>query len=143
MEYEKISISNRTVSIGTLRRRLKERTILAEVEIDSWDDDQQSQLIESLIAGIPIPLFYAIEDEDVIWKIIDGIQRIITIKRYIGGNLKLTGLDLIPELEGLIFTQLPKKFQARILDTEFQFIIINPSTPQIVQQNILKRLGKI
>ena len=136
-DAEKISISDKRVPFETLTRRLKQKTIIApEIQRGAglWGDDQQSRLIESLMLKIPVPMFYVAEEQDVVWKIVDGLQRVTAIKRYaIDQEFSLSGLEILNNLEGKKFDDLPMKFQNRILETEFQFAIINPSTPQNVR----------
>ncbi|MCD6336992.1 MAG: DUF262 domain-containing protein [Candidatus Marinimicrobia bacterium] len=144
-DAEKISISDKRVPLQTIIRRLKQGTITAppiQRGAGIWDDEQQSRLIESLMLKIPVPLFYVAEEEDINWKVVDGIQRITAINRYVvRQEFKLSGLEFLCELEGCKFDNLPPKYQNRILETEFQFAIINPSTPQNVQRNVFKRLN--
>lgn len=144
-DAEKISISDKRVPLQTLIRRLEQGTITAPLiqrGAGIWDDDQQSRLIESLMLRIPVPLFYVAEGEDIHWKVVDGLQRVTAIDRYVlRQEFALSGLEFLRELEGCKFNNLPQKFQNRILETEFQFAIINPSTPQNVQRNVFKRLN--
>ncbi len=144
-DSEKISISDKRVPLQTLIRRLEQGTISAPAiqrGAGLWDDDQQSRLIESLMLKIPVPLFYVAEDEDSAWKVVDGLQRVTAIDRYVKRKeFTLSGLEFLGELEGFQFDKLPQKFQNRILETELQFAIINPSTPQNVQRNVFKRLN--
>ena len=142
---EKISITDRRVPMETLLRRFEKKTISApEIQRGAgiWGDEQQSRLIESLMLKIPVPLFYVAEDEDANWKVVDGLQRVTAIKRYLyDKKFSLVGLEFMHNLEGMKFDDIPLKFQTRILETEFQFAIINPSTPQNVQRNVFKRLN--
>lgn len=144
-DAEKISISDKRVPLQTLIRRLEQGTITAPLiqrGAGIWDDEQQSRLIESLMLRIPVPLFYVAEEEDIHWKVVDGLQRVTAIDRYVlRQDFALSGLEFLRELEGCRFDDLPQKFQNRILETEFQFAIINPSTPQNVQRNVFKRLN--
>ena len=48
-----------------------------------WSEQNQSRLIESLLLRIPLPTFYAAESGDEDWAIVDGIQRLTTIARFI------------------------------------------------------------
>jgi uncharacterized protein with ParB-like and HNH nuclease domain len=147
-DAEKISISDKRVPLQTMIRRLKQGTITAppiQRGAGIWDDEQQSRLIESLMLKIPVPLFYVAEEAeegDVNWKVVDGLQRITAIDRYVlRQEFALSGLEFLRDLEGFKFDDLPQKFQNRIFETEFQFAIINPSTPQNVQRNVFKRLN--
>lgn len=144
-DAEKISISNKPVPLETLIRRLKQGTIsspLIQRGAGIWDDEQQSRLIESLMLRIPLPMFYVAADGKENWKVVDGLQRVTAIKRYVlDKEFKLSGLEFIKECEGKKFDKLPQQFQNRILETEFQFAIIDPSTPDSVQRNVFKRLN--
>ena len=144
-DAEKISISDKRVPLQTMIRRLKQGTITAppiQRGAGIWDDEQQSRLIESLMLKIPVPLFYVAEEEDINWKVVDGLQRVTAIDRYVlRQEFALSGLEFLRDLEGCKFDKLPQKYQNRILETEFQFAIINPSTPQNVQRNVFKRLN--
>jgi len=144
-DAEKISITDKRVPLQTLIRRLGQGTISAppiQRGAGIWDDQQQSRLIESLMLRIPVPLFYVAEDEDGNWKVADGLQRVTAIRRYVPGQeFALSGLEFLRELEGCRFDDLPRKYQNRILETEFQFAIVNPSTPQNVQRIVFKRLS--
>ena len=144
-DAEKISISDKRVPLQTLIRRLEQGTITAPLiqrGAGIWDDEQQSRLIESLMLKIPVPLFYVAEEENINWKVVDGLQRVTAIDRYVlRQEFVLSGLEFLRDLEGRKFNDLPQKFQDRILETEFQFAIINPSTPQNVQRNVFKRLN--
>lgn len=48
-----------------------------------WDQRRQSRLIESMLLRIPLPNLYAAEDENERWEIVDGIQRLSTVARFI------------------------------------------------------------
>lgn len=145
-DAEKISISNKPVPAETLIRRLKQKTIkspLIQRGAGIWGDEQQSRLIESLLLKIPLPLFYVAADVDDNWSVVDGLQRVTAIRRYvIEKEFALSGLEFLgKDYNGLKFDQLPAKMQNRIYESEFSFAVINPSTPPNVQRNVFKRLN--
>lgn len=145
-DAEKISISSKAIAMDTLLRRILQGTISSpEIQRKEgvWTIEQQSRLIESLMLRIPLPMFYASADEKEHWKIVDGLQRITAFKNFLYNEKKqkLKGLEFLSKFEGVTFDKLPTLYKNRILETEFQFAIIAPSTPENVQRNIFKRLN--
>lgn len=49
-----------------------------------WDISQQSALIESILLGIPVPPIYVFQEKDGKWDLIDGLQRLATIFKFMG-----------------------------------------------------------
>ena len=61
-----------------------------------WKENKRkSLLIESLMLRIPIPAFYFYENENGLFQVIDGQQRLITIFEFLQGKFKLSGLEYI------------------------------------------------
>lgn len=157
---EDISIDTKGIAMDTLLRRLEQKTILLNPDFqrkEVWNVERKSQLIESLILKIPIPMFYVSCDEKGVWTVVDGLQRLSTIRDFVlgkkylenprenanykGVGLKLKGLEFWNDLEGKCLNELPQNLYNRILETEFKFTIINPGTPEEVKRNVFKRLN--
>lgn len=49
-----------------------------------WNDYQKTKLIESIMLNIPIPSIFVNQNEDGVWDIIDGVQRLSTIFQFVG-----------------------------------------------------------
>lgn len=157
---EEISIDTKPVTMETLLRRLEQGTIKLNPDFqrqEVWNPERKSQLIESLILKIPIPMFYVSSDEKANWTVVDGLQRISTIRDFVlgaeylkdtkknidkkGCGLRLKGLEFWKELKNKQLNELPTHLYNRILETEFSFTIINPGTPEEVKRNVFKRLN--
>lgn len=108
-----------------------------------WKDvTKQSRLIESLLLRIPLPVFYLSEDKDGFYQVVDGLQRLNTIHRFIKGELKLGGMEYLQDCEGRTFQALLLKYQNRIEDTQLTFNVIAPTTPISVKFEIFKRINE-
>ncbi|HKN09478.1 MAG TPA: DUF262 domain-containing protein, partial [Pseudomonadota bacterium] len=57
-----------------------------------WSIEKQSKLIESCLMRIPLPVFYVAEAKDGRIVVVDGLQRLTTLQRYLGNMFPLTGL---------------------------------------------------
>lgn len=74
-----------------------------------WDDERKTRFIESIVLGIPIPPIFVSQDENGVWELIDGLQRVSTILQLTGdlrgertdlGPLVLNGTRFLPSLNG-------------------------------------------
>ena len=106
-----------------------------------WDHSQQTKLIESVLARIPLPAFYLSEENDEQTIVIDGQQRLTTIFRFIQGELVLGQLYLMPELNGKRFTDLDGKLQRRFEATPLTCFVLQPGTDSAVKFHVFERLN--
>ena len=49
-----------------------------------WSEAQKTNLIESLLLGIPIPPIFVSQRPDGVWDVVDGLQRLSTIYQLLG-----------------------------------------------------------
>ena len=151
-----ISITSQTVALDTVLRRIKQNRIRLAPAFQRnsvWDDTRKSRLIESMMLKIPLPMFYVSSDKDNNWDVVDGLQRITTIKEFILGEydvqkerysergFKLKKLEFWEKLNGQTYEELPGKLYNNIAETELSFTVINPDTPEEVKRNIFKRIN--
>lgn len=81
---------------------------------NAWDDVRRSKLIESLVAGLPVPEVVLAEDpkRKKAFLVIDGKQRLLTIAGFVDPTIgywrkaELQKLKLLTDLNGHTFDQL-------------------------------------
>ncbi len=111
-------------------------------EAGIWSDVAQSRLIESMFIRIPLPAFYIDVSDDDKWLVVDGLQRLAAIYRFvIKKELKLTCLDFFHHFSGKGFNELPGNFRRRIMETRATVHSIKKDTPPAVKFNIFKRIN--
>lgn len=148
---EHIDIDTRTTTVDLLLSRLRNEMIDLAPDFQRkagiWTDGKQSRLIESLLLRIPIPSFYAAEKKDGSWAIVDGIQRLTSIARFVepqtvgADPLKLTGLEYLRNFDEASFADLSGKLQIRLRETEVVVHVIRRGTPEPVMFNVFARIN--
>lgn len=154
----KIDIQVKPISISNLQSRLKndelDLTPEFQRQANVWDLKRKSRLIESVLLRIPLPSFYLSEDDEGVYSVVDGLQRLCTVFHFMDyaelnrvtgaklGILKLRDLQYLKESENLTFAELDRKFQRRISELEITANIIRPGTPHAVKFNVFARLNQ-
>ena len=106
-----------------------------------WKIEQASRLIESFLMGLPVPqVFLYVNDEDQL-EIIDGQQRIMSVKYFFEGYFgeadaqgkrqvfRLRGLAERSEYNGKTFKELQPRDQRRLKNTSLRAIHIKQLKP--------------
>lgn len=80
-----------------------------------WDNKKRSLLIESLLLNIPIPPIFLFEIEYGQYEVVDGRQRLETLKDFLDNLFPLKNLTFWKELNGKRFKELPIIIQRGLL----------------------------
>ena len=109
-----------------------------------WDKDgniRGSRFIESCLMRIPIPACYFAENENNFHNVIDGVQRITTIKNFFNDRFALEGLTIYPELNGKKFSELGE-YKGTLESTTMRCIVLRKENPKELVHEIFARLNQ-
>jgi Protein of unknown function DUF262 len=118
-----------------------------------WSPEQQSRLIESMLLGLPIPQIVLFQREDGVLELIDGLQRVSSIIRFITGktpheaeedqeqSAALVGCDILPSLNGERFLDLEPVLQLELKRRTLRAIVIRRTNDPNLRYEMFKRLN--
>lgn len=115
-----------------------------------WSEESSSRLIESLILNIPVPLIYISQDIDVDeeveediarYSVIDGQQRLTAIYNFLTNKSTLVGLEVLEDLNGLKYNQLPPFLIRRLEERTIRCLRIDSTIDNQVKYDIFERLN--
>lgn len=120
-----------------------------------WDKERQSNLIESLFLGIPVPSLFMATNADGTWELIDGVQRVSTIISFAGTKeqqdklnsskvkeLTLTGLRKLSDFNDKKFSDLPVEVQTKFKLTSIKVTTLSDKSDKDVRFDLFERLNK-
>ncbi|WP_202742153.1 DUF262 domain-containing protein [Acinetobacter calcoaceticus] len=126
------NIRRQTPSLALLYDRLRYEEIEIQPEYQRkdriWDDKRKSRLIESILMGLPLPIFYfgeRIKNDH--WIVIDGLQRLTTIQDFMKGDfsLKLDEDSPLLHLNGKNYRDFDRKEARSIREYEITAYVID------------------
>ena len=141
---EEIRVRTNNITVQLLVSRIEHNEVELEPPFQRffiWKEERQSRLIESLLLRIPIPVFYVAAEENENWLVVDGVQRMFTIYKFVTGGLRLRQLEYLDKFNGMKYNDLPRPMQRRIGESELVVNVIDPGTPEDVMFNIFRRIN--
>ncbi|WP_024299412.1 DUF262 domain-containing protein [Methylomicrobium lacus] len=93
-----------------------------------WDIKKRSQLIESFLMNIPVPSVFLFENDYNQYEIMDGRQRIDTLRSFMNNEFPLRGLEFWKELEGNRFHDLPSIIQKGLARRTINAVVLLAET---------------
>lgn len=142
-EQRRLHTETYDFTISTISSLLSEQKILIpEYQRQYvWTRSQASRLIESLIIQCPIPVIYLDQGSDGTLTVVDGNQRLMSVKLFMQNNFPLSGLRAYPELEGYSYDDLDPRFQTHINNRTLRCITILKETHPQIKFDVFERLN--
>lgn len=140
-----INIEKGRMSLFEIKRRCERGDIVLNPDFQRnkvWNKRQESELIESILMGIPIPIIYLFQTKDTTIQIVDGRQRITAIINFMNDGFKLIQLKIMKGGIGKKFSNLEPIQQRKIEDYQIDTYLIQPPTPERVKFDIFDRVNR-
>lgn len=109
------------VELQTILTRIKEGDINLQPDFqrgEVWSINKKKKLIDSILRGWNIPPIHVVENDKGIDEVLDGQQRLVSIKDFYGNQFTIDG-GIVPcdkeigELDGLFYENLPVEVRRR------------------------------
>lgn len=145
-----------SMSIGELVNmyKTKELTINPEYQrLFRWTYGQKVRLIESLMLGIPLPTIFIFQDENSIWELVDGLQRVSTILQFMNElegheKLVLSKTEYLSNFENICWVkekndeiELDSSLKLSFKRTKLNFTIIYSDSDPRAKFEVFQRLN--
>ena len=108
---------------------------------DKENNEKTSKFIESCLMRIPLPACYFAEDDEKNHLVIDGVQRITTIKNFFDDKFSLEGLTVFADLNGKKFSEIGD-YKSDLENYTIRCIILRNDNKRELIQDIFARLNQ-
>lgn len=117
-----------------------------------WGEERESQLVESVLLGIPVPSLFMATNSDSTWEIVDGVQRLGTLAHFFGSSalldkvyrekpLRIEGLEKLSALNSTGYKDLPKSVQLMFSTRPMRVTVLNDKSDLSVRFDLFERLN--
>ncbi len=159
---KEIFTENYAVSIGEILNMYRDGDIDIHPEFQRfyrWTNYQKSKLVESVLLNIPIPPIFVAQNQNGVWDVVDGLQRLSTVFEFAGilkdeeGSsippLKLEKTKLLPSLERKTFEASAEDDENCFTDTQRRYfkraklsvIIVQKESDPLSKFELFQRLN--
>lgn len=150
------------MSLGEVINLYKDKELVIDPvfqRLFRWDDQRKTRFVESLLLGIPVPPIFVFQDDNGIWELIDGLQRISTVLQLTGdltgeraeelGPLVFNGTRFLPSLDGKRWNPtaegaqdgLGSKLQIEIKRARIRVEILKSESAESAKYELFQRLN--
>lgn len=146
--FSSVKVTKKDFSIFELYRKYKQGKLNLDVDFQRksvWENKQKHELIESILMGLPLPIFYFKQQDNATYVVVDGKQRLTALFEYMDDKFALKGLKILPFLNGKKFEDLVGElsiYQTQLEDYQVYSHVILPPTPDKIIFDIFDRVNR-
>lgn len=141
-----VKIQRDMFSVRELKTEYKDKKLVLAPDFQRelvWTLKQKSELIESILMGIPLPMIYFFEGDEGIIQVVDGKQRLTSLFEFLDNLYPLSqSLKILPHLRGKKYADLEPAEQTKIARHQFVTQTIIPPTPDKIKFDIFERVNR-
>ena len=123
------------MTVKELHDKVQSGEIVSDIELQReiiYNAEKQMKVIDSIVIGVPLPAFYLWQNENGIYEVLDGKQRIEAICKFLSNDL---------EYDGANRKHTPITIQNKILDTPLDVIVC--SGDEELKRKIFHRINTL
>lgn len=146
--FETVRVTKKDFSVYELFRKYKKQQLILEVNFQRkavWGYKQKCELIESILMGLPLPIFYFKQQNNSTYVVVDGKQRLSTLFEFLNNGFSLKSLKILTFLNGKKFQDLTEElgiYQSQLEDYQVYSHVILPPTPDKILFDIFDRVNR-
>lgn len=146
--FETVRVTKKDFSVYELYRKYKKKQLILEVDFQRntvWKSKQKCELIESILMGLPLPIFYFKQQNNSTYVVVDGKQRLSTLFEFLNNDFTLKSLKILQFLNGRKFEDLTAElgiYQSQLEDYQVYSHVILPPTPDKILFDIFDRVNR-
>lgn len=146
--FKEVRVTKKDFSIYELLRKYKQGKLILDVSFqrrEVWGEKQKCELIESILMGLPLPIFYFKQLDNSRYVVVDGKQRLSALFEYLSNKFALKDLKILDFLNTKKFKDLEGElgiYQSQLEDYQVYSHVILPPTPDKILFDIFDRVNR-
>lgn len=157
-QRQRVDVDHADFSIKEIVRMVSDNELVMAPEYQRqfrWDERRESELIESVFLGLPIPPVFVATNADGTWDLVDGLQRISSIIHFAADpgsypshiqktdRLRLSAeLSRLEGFSGLTYDDLPKRVQLLFDRRLLRVTALSDKSQMDVRFDLFERLNR-
>lgn len=126
------------VELETIINRIKNEDINLQPNFqrgEVWSENKKKKLIDSILRGWKIPPIHMILGNNNIDEVLDGQQRLVSIREFFNNKIKIDGNiqprdEEILKLDGLLYEELPIEIQRKLRRYSITLVRLSDYKPE-------------
>lgn len=106
-----------------------------------WTPPKKSKFVESVLMGLPIPFVFFWQNDDGRMEIVDGSQRLRTIRDFMADKITLRDLEVLPALNGFRYSDLSASRRLKFNDIPIRVIVLDNTTDAVTRTEMFARIN--